>query len=302
MSRQLQEKEQEISTLRGELAGIKRQGAEVEVMRKEHEVMKHKMASNDASMDEMSREMKRMRVEEAGKVDKVLMRNLFLGYFQAISSRKEDVASVIGSFLDFNADDYDVISSGRSKLVGNKSLLQHQSISELFVKFLEAESAPVTQQTPLQQKAATPRQIIPLTKASVTKHLPSQQQQHSVVKSTTPSQLPIHLYLQSLQKQQQQQPQNPHQRMQQHFSNHYLQHSFNFSPIASPPQSPPFNAIPPFATTKSPQLPAITPTTTTTAITSAIIQTTTIPTTPVITATTTREITKTLTTAQTNSD
>ncbi|KAF7479991.1 Hypothetical predicted protein [Marmota monax] len=96
-----------------------------------------------------------------GKVDKVFMRNLFIGHFQTPKGKRREVLQLMGSILDIPKDemeqllnkDYGGVSKwmsswlgGASKSVPNIPLRPNQqrvlnsSFSELFVKFLETES------------------------------------------------------------------------------------------------------------------------------------------------------------------
>ncbi|XP_053108885.1 thyroid receptor-interacting protein 11 isoform X2 [Hemicordylus capensis] len=101
-----------------------------------------------------------------GKVDKVLMRNLFIGHFHTPKNKRHEVLRLMGSILGINKDELEQLLSEDQKGVtrwvtgwfgggspGSKSVPNtplrptHQSIfnssfSELFVKFLETESRP----------------------------------------------------------------------------------------------------------------------------------------------------------------
>nr|XP_056707670.1 thyroid receptor-interacting protein 11 [Euleptes europaea] len=101
-----------------------------------------------------------------GKVDKVLMRNLFIGHFHTPKNKRNEVLRLMGSILGIKRDELEQLlledqkgvtrwmtgwfggGSMGSKSVPNTPLRPtHQSIfnssfSELFVKFLETESRP----------------------------------------------------------------------------------------------------------------------------------------------------------------
>ncbi|XP_066484544.1 thyroid receptor-interacting protein 11 [Tiliqua scincoides] len=101
-----------------------------------------------------------------GKVDKVLMRNLFVGHFHTPKNKRQEVLRLMGSILGIEKDELEQLlsedqkgvtqwmtgwfggGSGGSKSVPSTPLRPtHQSIfnssfSELFVKFLETESRP----------------------------------------------------------------------------------------------------------------------------------------------------------------
>nr|XP_008111711.1 PREDICTED: thyroid receptor-interacting protein 11 isoform X2 [Anolis carolinensis] len=101
-----------------------------------------------------------------GKVDKVLMRNLFIGHFHTPKNKRHEVLRLMGNILGIQKEEIDQLLSedqagvtrwvtgwfgggAGSKSVPNTPLRpSHQSVfnssfSELFVKFLETESRPV---------------------------------------------------------------------------------------------------------------------------------------------------------------
>ncbi|KAG8126432.1 putative Thyroid hormone receptor interactor 11 protein [Naja naja] len=101
-----------------------------------------------------------------GKVDKVLMRNLFIGHFHTPKNKRHEVLKLMGSILGIKKDELEQLltedhkgvtkwvtgwfggRAAESKSVPNTPLRPSQqsifnsSFSELFVKFLETESRP----------------------------------------------------------------------------------------------------------------------------------------------------------------
>ncbi|XP_063146304.1 thyroid receptor-interacting protein 11 [Candoia aspera] len=101
-----------------------------------------------------------------GKVDKVLMRNLFIGHFHTPKNKRHEVLRLMGSILGIKKDELEQLltedqngvtqwvtgwfggRAAESKSVPNTPLRPSQqsifssSFSELFVKFLETESRP----------------------------------------------------------------------------------------------------------------------------------------------------------------
>ncbi|KAM3851661.1 thyroid receptor-interacting protein 11 isoform 2-T2 [Vipera latastei] len=101
-----------------------------------------------------------------GKVDKVLMRNLFIGHFHTPKNKRQEVLRLMGSILGIKKDELEELltedhkgvtrwvtgwfggRAAESKSVPNTPLRPSQqsifnsSFSELFVKFLETESRP----------------------------------------------------------------------------------------------------------------------------------------------------------------
>ncbi|XP_058847485.1 thyroid receptor-interacting protein 11-like [Acipenser ruthenus] len=98
-----------------------------------------------------------------GKVDKVLMRNLFVGHFHTPKNKQQEVLRLMGSVLGLQKEEMDeLMEEGRgvtgwvSSWLGGRSAqsvpntplrpghasVLNNSFSELFVKFLEVESRP----------------------------------------------------------------------------------------------------------------------------------------------------------------
>ncbi|XP_053330993.1 thyroid receptor-interacting protein 11 [Spea bombifrons] len=100
-----------------------------------------------------------------GKVDKLLMRNLFIGHFQTPKKKRHEVLRLMGSILGINKQEMEELLTDDSRGVtgwvtgwfggspGTKSVpstpqrptsssMFNTSFSELFVKFLETESLP----------------------------------------------------------------------------------------------------------------------------------------------------------------
>ncbi|XP_041131811.1 thyroid receptor-interacting protein 11-like [Polyodon spathula] len=98
-----------------------------------------------------------------GKVDKVLMRNLFVGHFHTPKNKQQEVLRLMGSVLGLKKEEMDeLMEEGRgvtgwvSSWLGGRSAqsvpntplrpghasVLNNSFSELFVKFLEVESRP----------------------------------------------------------------------------------------------------------------------------------------------------------------
>ncbi|KAJ8411932.1 hypothetical protein AAFF_G00155700 [Aldrovandia affinis] len=101
-----------------------------------------------------------------GKVDKVLMRNLFVGHFNAPRNQRQDVLRVMGGMLGLDREDVDklLLEEGRhgvkgwvSSWLGDRGAqsvpntpqrpghaqVLNNSFSEMFVRFMEVESRPV---------------------------------------------------------------------------------------------------------------------------------------------------------------
>ncbi|KAK2168355.1 hypothetical protein LSH36_17g00045 [Paralvinella palmiformis] len=131
LSEQLDHKEEMIAALREE------------VQLRESELMK------------MEAEIEKLSSSTEGKVDKVLMKNLILGYFHTPASSRGEALRLIGRMLDFSKPDMEQLGleGGRGWLGGlfkktnptppsTPQASPNKSFSELFVNFLERESTP----------------------------------------------------------------------------------------------------------------------------------------------------------------
>jgi hypothetical protein len=129
---------------------------QIEELRKQSELRQE-------MLDDTQKKLMTLVNSTEGKVDKVLMRNLFIGHFHTPKNKRHEVLRLIGSILGikkeemeqlFNEDQGGVARwmtgwlGGGSKSVPNTPLRPNQqpmlnsSFSELFVKFLEMESHP----------------------------------------------------------------------------------------------------------------------------------------------------------------
>uniref|UniRef100_A0A3Q3WBH9 GRIP domain-containing protein n=1 Tax=Mola mola TaxID=94237 RepID=A0A3Q3WBH9_MOLML len=116
-------------------------------------------------LEEAQRKLMNLLNSTEGKIDKVLMRNLFLGYFHTPKTKRADVLRLMGSVLGLNREDVDKMleEDGRHGVTGwvsnwlggrgaqsvpntpqrpTVSQALNSSFSEMFVKFLEIESTP----------------------------------------------------------------------------------------------------------------------------------------------------------------
>lgn len=129
---------------------------QIEELKKQNEL--HQEMLDDAQKKLMS-----LVNSTEGKVDKVLMRNLFIGHFHTPKHQRHEVLRLMGSILGVKREEMEQLFAedqggvtwwmagwlgGGSKSVPNTPLRPNQqsvfnsSFSELFVKFLETESHP----------------------------------------------------------------------------------------------------------------------------------------------------------------
>ncbi|XP_027725732.1 thyroid receptor-interacting protein 11 [Vombatus ursinus] len=115
-------------------------------------------------LDDVQNKLMNLINSTEGKVDKVLMRNLFVGHFHTPKNKRHEVLRLMGSILGIKKEEMEQLlnedqrgvtrwmagwlGGGGSKSVPSTPLRPNQqsmfnsSFSELFVKFLETESCP----------------------------------------------------------------------------------------------------------------------------------------------------------------
>ncbi|XP_036114435.1 thyroid receptor-interacting protein 11 isoform X3 [Molossus molossus] len=114
-------------------------------------------------LDDVQKKLMNVVNSAEGKVDKILMRNLFIGHFHTPKNQRHEVLRLMGSILGIKREEMEQLLNedqggvtrwmtgwlgGGSKSVPNTPLRPSQqsvfnsSFSELFVKFLETESHP----------------------------------------------------------------------------------------------------------------------------------------------------------------
>ncbi|NWW22268.1 TRIPB protein, partial [Falcunculus frontatus] len=131
---------------------------QIEELKKEGEIRRE-------MLEDVQNKLMNLMNSTEGKVDKLLMRNLFVGHFHTPKNKRLEVLRLMGSILGLKKDELDQLLSEEQRGVtrwvtgwlgggaGSKSVPStplrptHQNIfnssfSELFVKFLETESRP----------------------------------------------------------------------------------------------------------------------------------------------------------------
>ncbi|XP_034713445.1 thyroid receptor-interacting protein 11 [Etheostoma cragini] len=129
------------------------------------EELKKQVEVRQEMLEEAQRKLMNLLNNTEGKIDKVLMRNLFLGYFHTPKAKRSDVLRLMGSVLGLSREDVDKMleEDGRhgvtgwmSNWLGGRGAQSapntpprptggqgfNTSFSEMFVKFLEIESTP----------------------------------------------------------------------------------------------------------------------------------------------------------------
>lgn len=124
--------------------------------------LKEEVQLRETALKAAEDQISELRTVRESKVEKVVIKNLFLGYFTTPKGQQQQVLKAIGGVLGFTPTDYEKISivnkswmpgflrfggsSSPSPLTSPVSTPQRhnpdKSFSELFVKFLEKESSP----------------------------------------------------------------------------------------------------------------------------------------------------------------
>ncbi|KAM4624900.1 thyroid receptor-interacting protein 11 [Polymixia lowei] len=129
------------------------------------EELKSQVEVRQEMLEEVQRKLMNLLNSTEGKVDKVLMRNLYVGYFHTPKNKRSEVLGLMGSVLGLSREDVDKMleEDGRqgvtgwvSSWLGGRAVQSvpntpqrpthgqgfNSSFSEMFVKFLEVESTP----------------------------------------------------------------------------------------------------------------------------------------------------------------
>ncbi|XP_054986330.1 thyroid receptor-interacting protein 11 [Sorex araneus] len=136
---------------------------QLDIKEEQIEELKKQMALQQEMLDDTQTKLMNLVHSTEGKVDKLLMRNLFIGHFHTPKHQRREVFRLMGSILGIKKEEMEELLSedqggvtkwmsgwlgGGSKSVPNTPLRPSQqavlnsSFSELFVKFLETESHP----------------------------------------------------------------------------------------------------------------------------------------------------------------
>ncbi|XP_052106690.1 thyroid receptor-interacting protein 11-like [Mytilus californianus] len=129
--------------------------------------LKEEVQIREATLKNAEVEISDLRNSKDSKVDKLVIKSMFLGYFTAPKNKQDDVLHTIGSVLNFTPQEFEKITGNSSKGGWMSGFLRFggtpvatppttptrrhtvtaadtpdRSFSELFVKFLETESSP----------------------------------------------------------------------------------------------------------------------------------------------------------------
>ncbi|XP_015455166.1 thyroid receptor-interacting protein 11 isoform X2 [Pteropus alecto] len=136
---------------------------QLDLKEEQMEELKKQNELRQEMLDDVQKKLMNLVNSTEGKVDKVLMRNLFIGHFHTPKNQRHEVLRLMGSILGIKREEMEQLLNedqgsvtrwmtgwlgGGSKSVPNTPLRPNQqsmlnsSFSELFVKFLETESHP----------------------------------------------------------------------------------------------------------------------------------------------------------------
>uniref|UniRef100_T2MDB5 Thyroid receptor-interacting protein 11 n=1 Tax=Hydra vulgaris TaxID=6087 RepID=T2MDB5_HYDVU len=155
--------EQQISKRKIEDASLAVQGISklnIELNHKEQELVNKQNKINELTLalEQRNSQYKSIQVASDGKIDKFLIANLLLRYFQSPNDKRSDILQVVGGLLGWTHHDIKHIGDGSAPNKGwipsvwgfstpkkasvskNQFNNMNQSFSELFVKFLETET------------------------------------------------------------------------------------------------------------------------------------------------------------------
>lgn len=138
---------------------------QIDLKEEQIEELKKQVDVRQEMLEEAQKKLMHLLNSTEGKIDKVLMRNLFLGYFHTPKTKRADVLRLMGSVLGLSREDVDKmleedaqrgVTGWVSSWLGGRGAQSvpntpqrptsgqglNSSFSEMFVKFLEIESTP----------------------------------------------------------------------------------------------------------------------------------------------------------------
>ncbi|XP_076047245.1 uncharacterized protein LOC143028660 isoform X2 [Oratosquilla oratoria] len=161
LTTQIQQLKAQLAEVQNGIAAASRLGEQLE--RKEQAIvaLKNQLASNEALVNKARDEVACLKTNSEAKVDKHLVRNLLVGYFATQSDKQPEVLRIIATVLDFSPEERirtGLDSQGSSwfnsisnflappatnlRVTSKVDVLDHKSLSQAFIRFLEDESSP----------------------------------------------------------------------------------------------------------------------------------------------------------------
>uniref|UniRef100_A0A8C2IQ83 Thyroid hormone receptor interactor 11 n=1 Tax=Cyprinus carpio TaxID=7962 RepID=A0A8C2IQ83_CYPCA len=133
---------------------------QLDLKEEEIEDLKKQVDVRQEMLEEAQRKLMNLLSSTEGKVDKVLMKNLYLGYFHTPRNKRSEVLRLMGNVLGLDRDEVSEVGHGVtgwvSSWLGGRAVQSvpntpqrpthtqnlNSSFSEMFVKFLQVESTP----------------------------------------------------------------------------------------------------------------------------------------------------------------
>ncbi|KAK4321607.1 hypothetical protein Pmani_007599, partial [Petrolisthes manimaculis] len=151
----------QLNEAQGGLAAAGRLGEQLTKKEQMITALKAQVTSHEEVARRARDEVACLRTTSEGKVDKPLLRNLLVGYFATPGDKRSEVLRVIGEVLDFSGEErartgLDTQGSSWLSSIANflappasnvrvtskVDVLDHSSLSQAFIRFLEDESSP----------------------------------------------------------------------------------------------------------------------------------------------------------------
>ncbi|KAL0127445.1 hypothetical protein PUN28_005620 [Cardiocondyla obscurior] len=143
--------QQQLREARECLKAASRLSEQLEKKDEQIERCNEEVAQLKASLDLADQKMKEAREHVEGKIDKVLVKNLLLGYLSSAKSDKSSILRVFANVLEFTESEKEktglnnATTHGSRQVSGTSSKDHEASLSTAFVRFLESESKPKPQ-------------------------------------------------------------------------------------------------------------------------------------------------------------
>ncbi|XP_067894793.1 thyroid receptor-interacting protein 11 isoform X2 [Heterodontus francisci] len=167
LERTVTELEQHLKEANAALDSASRLAEQLDLKEEQLEDLKKQVVSQQDMLEDAQKKLLNLVNNSEGKIDKVLMRNLFVGYFHTPKNKRNEAMRLLGSVLGLKKEEINQLLDsehrgvtgwvtswlGVSRASGtqsvpntpqrpDKQIVFNSSFSEMFVKFLEVESRP----------------------------------------------------------------------------------------------------------------------------------------------------------------
>ncbi|XP_067848080.1 thyroid receptor-interacting protein 11 [Heptranchias perlo] len=167
LERTVIELEQHLNEANAALDSASRLTEQLDLKEEQMEDLKKQVVAQQDMLEDAQKKLMNLVNNSEGKIDKVLMRNLFVGYFHTPKNKRNEAMRLLGSVLGLKKEEISQLLDsenrgvtgwvtswlGGSRVSGTQSVpttpqrpnqhtIFNSSFSEMFVKFLEIESRP----------------------------------------------------------------------------------------------------------------------------------------------------------------